>query len=105
MSRRKPAPDLIRGGRRFAVKDMRQSARMSRRKPAPDLIRGGHRFVVKDMRHSMSEARCAAERECAMVRVPRLTGRGRRVVGRQLRNAVLIGTSVMAIGALSCTGA
>ncbi|HEY4921028.1 MAG TPA: hypothetical protein VII40_13060 [Xanthobacteraceae bacterium] len=78
---------------------------MFQRKPAPDLIRGGRRFAVKDMRHSMSEARCAAERECAMVRVPRFTGRGRRVVGRQLRNAVLIGTSVMAIGALSCTGA
>ena len=25
MSRRKPAPDLIRGGRRFADKDMRQT--------------------------------------------------------------------------------
>jgi len=24
---------------------------MSRRKPAPDLIRGGHRFADKDMRH------------------------------------------------------
>jgi K+-transporting ATPase KdpF subunit len=26
---------------------------MSRRKPAPDLIRGGHRFADKDMRQQM----------------------------------------------------
>jgi hypothetical protein len=36
MSRKEPAPDLIRGGHRFSEKDMRQSRiqRMSRKKPA-----------------------------------------------------------------------
>ena len=49
MSRKKPAPDLIRGGYRFSEKDMRKTKRMSRK--------SGNRFSEKDMRKTKRMSR------------------------------------------------
>src|SRR5438309_1856743 len=66
---------------------------MVRRKPAPDLIRGGHRFADKNMRHSIT-ARARPDSEgtgCARVPAPRevtLSGKGAksRTRGRNLHS-------------------
>jgi hypothetical protein len=76
---RRDAPDAMRPGR---PKEATQ--RMFRRKPAPDLIRGGYRFAVKNMRHSTNSAAAAEAAGAAVSQVflavragGRRNGRGR----------------------------
>ena len=56
MIRKKPAPDVIRGGNRFSENIVLHPKRMIRKKPAPDVIRGGSRFSENIMLHQARTA-------------------------------------------------